>query len=104
VISQFKENFFHLESGGESFNEDSSTDGIVRDADERLRKEKHVVPKTRFKIMFHLWKVKVGTGSLFDEFFRIVVEVECKVKEGTRHRRVIDCNTGLVKVPTAGTG
>lgn len=53
--------------------------------------------------MLHFGEIEVGPGTARDEFFGIMEEVEREVKYRCRHGRVIDCNTGFIKVPSSGT-
>jgi len=75
MVPQFKENLFHLEGGGESFDEDGGTDGVVGHADVGLREHKDIVPETSLEVVLHLGKVEVGTKSALDELLGVVEEV-----------------------------
>lgn len=44
MIPEFEQNLLHLESSWEGLNEDSRTDGVVRNADVRLREEEDIIP------------------------------------------------------------
>lgn len=46
--------------------------------------------------MFHLGQVEVGARAPLDKFLGIMVEEECKIKDGTRHRLVVDGDTRLI--------
>jgi hypothetical protein len=81
MIPQFEKNLLHMESSRKSFNKNGGANGVVRHADIRLRKQKYVVPETSFEIVFHFWKIEVGTGSTLDKLMCVVVKVHGKVKE-----------------------
>ena len=70
-----------MESSRKSFNKNSRADGVVRNADIRLRKQEEVVPETSFEIVFHFWKIEVGTGSTLGKLMCFVVKVQDKVEE-----------------------
>jgi len=73
----------------------------VGHADVTLREDKDVIPEAGFEVVFHLWEVEVGSQTALDEFVRVVVEVEGKVEERSRHGLVIDCYARFVKVPSS---
>lgn len=100
MIPEFEEDLFHLECSWESFDQDGSPDSVVGDTEIRLREEEDVVPETGFKVVFHLWKVKVGTGAALDELVSIVIKIEGEIEERGGQRSVVDCHTGLVQMPT----
>lgn len=81
MIPQFKEDLFHLECSRESFDQNGSPDSVVGDAKIGLRKEEDVVPETGLEVVFHLWKVKVGTGAALDELACIVVKIEREIEQ-----------------------
>lgn len=99
MISELKENFFHLECCGKRLDEDGCPDCVVRHSNVGLGKEEDVIPQTGLEIVFHLGKIEVGARATLYELMGISVEVEPKVKEGPRNRGVVDRNTRLVQVP-----
>jgi len=72
----------------------------MRHANIRLREEKDVIPETRFKIVFHFWEVEVWAYTPLHKFVRIMVEIECEVKQGTRHRLVVHRYAELIQMPS----
>ena len=100
MIPKFEEDLFHLECSGESFNQNSSPDSVVGNSEIRLREEEYVVPETGFQVVFHLWKVEVGTGAVFDELGGIVVKVECEIEKRGRQGSIVNRHACLVQVPT----
>jgi hypothetical protein len=80
MVSQLEKYLFHLESGRKSFNQNSSPDSIVRQADVRLSEKENVVPQTGLEIVLHLWKVKVRAKAPLNEFLGIVIEVKAKIE------------------------
>ena len=51
--------------------------------------------------MLHLWEIEVRTDPARDELLCVVEEVERKVEYRARYGLVIDCDTGLVQVPSS---
>lgn len=100
MIPQFEEDLFHVECGRESFNQDGGPDSVVGDAEIGLREEEDVVPETGLEVVFHLWKVKVGTRATLDELVGIVVKVEREIEQRGGQGNVVDRHAGLVQVPT----
>ena len=92
-----------MECGREGFDKNSSAYGIMRHANVRLGEEENVVPKTRLEVMFHLWKIEVGSPSSLNEFFGVVIEIEGEIENGGGHWRVINRNTRFVEMPTPRT-
>jgi len=76
---------------------------VHRDADVRLRKVEYIVPQARFEVVLHFRKVEVGTRTALDEFFGVVVEVECEVEDGTRNRGVVNGDAGFIEMPSSGS-
>lgn len=103
MIPQLEQYFFHLKGSRKSLDQNSSPDSIHRDADVRLREVEYVIPETRFQVVLHLRKVEVGTRTTLDEFFGIVVKVECEIEDGTRHRGVVDSDSWFVQMPSSGS-
>jgi len=100
VVPQLKQNLFHLECSREGFNEHRRTDRVMRHANIRLREEKDIIPETRFKIVFHFWEVEVWAYTPLHKFIRIMVEIKCEVKQGTRHRLVVHRYAELIQMPS----
>ena len=103
MISQFKENLFHVESSRESLNKNCPANCVVSHADIGLGKHEYVIPETSFKIVLHFWKIKVWSKATLDKLMSIVVKVKSKVEEGARDGRVVHGDTRFVEVPTSRT-
>ena len=103
MVPQLKENFLHLESGGDRLDKDGRADGVVSHADVGLREVEDVVPETSLLVVFHLGKIEVRTESASYELLGVVEEVERKVKQGAGHGSVVDGHSGLVQMPSART-
>lgn len=101
VIPQFEEDLFHLERSRECFDQNGSPDGVVGNSEIGLREEEDVVPETGLKVVFHLWKVEIGTGAALDEFMGIVVKVEREIEQRGRQGSIVNRHAGLVQVPTS---
>ena len=103
MVPQLEKDFLHLERSREGLNENGSADGVMRDANVRLGKDKNIVPETRFKIVFHFREVKVWPRSTLDELMCIMIEVEGKVEDGSRDGGIVDRHAGFVEVPSSRT-
>ena len=103
MVSQFKENLFHLEGGRQRFDKDGCPDCIMRNANVGLGKEEDVIPKTRLEIVLHFREVKVRSRAALNELFCIVEEIESKVKQRTGHGFVVNGHPRFVEVPASGT-
>ena len=100
MIPKFEEDLFHVEGSRKCFNQNGSPDGVVGNSEIGLRKEEDVIPETSFKVVFHLWKVEIGTGAALDEFVSIVVKVEREIEQRGRQGSIVNRHAGLVQVPT----
>lgn len=80
MVSQLEKYLFHLESSRESFDQNSSPDGIVRHADVGLGEKENVVPQTGLEIVLHFWKVKVRAKAPLDQFLGVVIEIQAKIE------------------------
>ena len=103
VVSQFKKNLLHLESGREGFNKNCPANCVMGHADIRLRKDEDVVPETSFEIMFHFREIEIWARATLDELMGIVIEVKSKVKERARYGRVVDSDARFVEMPSSWT-
>ena len=103
MIPELEEYLFHMERSRECFNQDGSPDGVVGDSEIGLGEEEDVVPETGLKVVFHLWKVEVGTEAALDELVSIVVKVERKIEQRGRQWSIVNRHAGLVQVPTPGS-
>jgi len=96
MVAELEQDLLHLECGREGFDEDRRTDSVQRQADIRLGEGEDIVPQTGLEIVFHLGQVEVGTRAPLDKLLGIVIEEERKVKDGSRHRLIVDGDAGLV--------
>ncbi len=103
MVPQFEKNLLHLERGGDGFNEDGGTDGVVWDANVGLGEEEDVVPESRLEVVLHFGKVEVRTGATLDELFGIVEKVKSEIEDRAGDGSVVDRHTGLVQVPSSRT-
>jgi hypothetical protein len=99
VLSQLEQDLFHLEGSGKGLDQDSSTDGSLRNADVALGEGKDVVPEASLLVVFHLGEIEIWTGPPLDELTRVVEEIEGKVEDGTGNGCVVDIHPRLIKVP-----
>lgn len=104
VVPQLEEDLLHLEGSREGLNEDGTTDCSSGDANVGLGEVEDVVPETGLTVVLHFGKVEVGTESTSDLLFCIVEEEEGEIEDGGGDGGVVDSETGLVKVPSSGTG
>lgn len=103
VLPQFEQNFFHVECCRQSFDQNRSANSTMSHANVGLAEVEDIIPQTSLEIMFYLGKVEIRPRTTLDKLIRIVEEVKCKVKDTSRHRSVINCNSRLVQVPSSGT-
>ena len=103
MVPQLEKDFLHLERSREGFNKNGPADRVMRDANIGLGKDKNIVPKTRFKIVFHFREVEVWPRPALDELMCIVIEVEGKVEDGSRDGGVVDRHAGFIEVPSSRT-
>ena len=103
MVPQLEKDFLHLERSREGLNENGSADRVMRDADIGLGKDKDIVPKTRFKTVFHFREVEVWPRPALDELMCIVIEVEGKVEDRSRDGGVIYRHAGFIEVPSSRT-
>lgn len=80
VVPQFEKNLFHLESGGEGFDQYGSSDGVVRHADVRLGEKEDIIPQAGLEVVLHFWKVKVRTKAPLHKFLGVVIEIKPEIK------------------------
>ncbi len=99
MVSQLEKDLFHLESGGESFDQNGGSDSIMRHADVRLGEKENVVPQAGLEVVLHLWKVKVRAKAPLNEFLGIVIKVKAKIEQGTRHWHLVDGDAWFIEVP-----
>ena len=90
VVSQFKENFFHLKCGWKGLDQNRRSYGVVRESDVRPRKKEDVIPETSFEIMFHLRKIEVRSMSALDKFMGVMEKIDGKIKDGSRNWNIVD--------------
>ena len=101
VIPQLKQNFFHLESGRESFNQDGGSNRVVWYANVRLREEENVIPEASFEIVFHFGEVEIGTRTSLDKFLGIMIKVKREIENGAGNRSVVDGDARFIQVPAS---
>ena len=103
VVAELVDDLVHLESGGNSLNQDSTTDGTTGHANVVLGKVEDIVPESGLKVRFHLGKVEVRAEAAGNELLGVVVEVETEVEETTGDGLAINNEVLLVKVPASST-
>ncbi len=102
VAAQLVEDLLHLEGRGDRLDEDGGPDGALRDAQEVLGEDEHVVPQPRFEVRFELGQVEVGAAAEFDEALGVVEEVEPEVDQAAADRDAVDAQVALGQVPAPG--
>ncbi len=80
VVSQLEKYLFHMESGGESFDQNGSSDGIMRHANVRLGEKEDIIPQAGLEVVLHLWKVKVRAKAPLHEFLGVVIEIKAEIE------------------------
>lgn len=103
MISQFEQDFFHLESGRKGLNENSSTNGVVGHADVGLGEQEDIVPETCFEVVFHLREIEIWTSATLNELLGIVIKVKCEIEDGTRNWCIVYGKARFVEVPSTWT-
>lgn len=66
VVSELVDDLFHLEGCGQSLDQDGCPDGATGNCQVVLRDVENVVPQFCFKVVLHLWEVKVRPLAYFD--------------------------------------
>jgi hypothetical protein len=72
VLTQFVENFFHLEGRQNGFHQHRCLDRAAWQADVLLGHDEDVIPQACFEVRFHLWQIVERAGAACDLFLGIV--------------------------------
>ena len=103
MLTQFVQDFFHLERGEDGFDQHGGLDRALRQADLVLGHHEDVVPQARFQMAFHLRQVEERAGAAGDLFLGVVEQEEREVEDAARHAFTVDQHMLLVQVPAART-
>src|SRR4030095_10890672 len=101
MIAQLVENFVHLESGRDRFDQYRGADGPLRNAQLLLRKIEDIVPDARLEMALPFREVKVRPAAARDQFLRVVEEVEAEIDQPTGRRFTIHQQVFLNQMPAA---
>jgi hypothetical protein len=103
VLSEFIDDLLHLERSKNGLNQHRTSDGTPRDAQRILGKVENIVPKTSFKMRFHLGEIEVWTITSLDQLVGIVKEVKAEVKKTATDGFPINDKMLLIQVPATRT-
>jgi hypothetical protein len=103
VSSQFEQDLLHVEGCRQGLDENGSTNRSVWNSDVGLGKVEDIIPKTGFEVMFHFWEIEVRTVATLDEFLRVVIKIDCKIKQRTRNGSIVNSHTRFIKMPSSGS-
>src|SRR5271157_3662134 len=90
MFAQLVENFVHLESRSNRFDQDSRADRALGNADVILRKHKDVVPQAGLGVGLKFRQVKVWAGSGRNLRLGVMEEEQSEIKQRTGNRRAVD--------------
>lgn len=103
VVTQFVDDFIHLESSSDGLNQHGSTDSTTRKANVILSQVEHIIPQPGLEVRLHLGQIEVRTGAASNELLGIVEEVETEVEQATGDGLAIDSEVLLLEVPASST-
>src|SRR6185369_9226267 len=101
MITKLVQEFVHLESGEDGFDQAGSSNAALRYTELLLRTHENLIPQTSFQVRLHLGKIKIRPVTARKKLLRVVKEVEAKVKDGRRHGLTIDQHMPLDHMPAS---
>src|ERR1051326_499239 len=101
VFAQFIQNFLHLKTGKDRFDEDRGLDRALRNTKELLTANKDVVPKARFEMMFQLGEIEINAGVALFAIVGIVKKVEREIEKTARSKFAINFDMLFRQMPAA---
>src|SRR6185369_14344858 len=102
MITKLVQEFVHLESGEDGFDQTGSSNAALRYTELLLRTHENLIPQTSFQVRLHRGKIKIRPVTARKKLLRVVKEVEGKVKDGRRHALTVDQRMPLDHVPGPG--
>lgn len=94
----------HLESSGDSLDEDGASDGTTPHADVVLSQVEDIIPQPSLEVALHLGQVVVGASATLDQLLSVVVEVDTEIEQTAGDGLAVDCEVLLLQVPATSTG
>ena len=103
VLTQFVQDFLHLEGGEDCFDENGRLDRSLRQADEFLGHDEDVVPQARFEMRFHFRQVEERAIAARDLLLCVVEKDQSEVENAAGNALAVDGYVLLIEVPAART-
>ncbi len=102
MFAQLVKDLVHFERGENGFDQHGGADGPARNADMLLRIQEDVVPQPRFQMTLHFRQIKIRAGSLGEQRFGIVEEVQAEIHQRAGDRSAVHLQMPLDQMPAAG--
>ena len=101
MIAQFVEDFVHLESGRNRFDQDRRANRSARNADLALCEIEHIVPNPRLQVAFHFGEIKIWTRAALNQLARVMKEIQTEIEQRARNRFSVDQHVLFIQMPAA---